>query len=177
MGEVLERFADPVGGYFDTADDHERLLVRPKRLEDGATPSGNAMTATVLLRLAAWTGDTRYRRAAEEAIRLVLPLVTRHPTAFGQWLIALDLALEPLDEVAIVGDPSAPATRALLDVAMRPYRPHQVVAAASDPGSSAIELMQSRFALQGRPTAFVCRDFACRQPVTEPAALGALLGG
>jgi len=177
MGEVLARFADPVGGYFDTADDHERLLVRPKRLEDGATPSGNAMTTTVLLRLAAWTGDTRYRRAAEEAIRLVLPLVTRHPTAFGQWLIALDLALEPLDEVAIVGDPSAPETRALLDVAMRPYRPHQVVAASSNPGASAIELMQSRFAMQGRPTAFVCRDFACRQPVTEPAALGALLGG
>ena len=71
MERVLTRFADPAGGFFDTADDHERLVTRPKDPQDNAVPSGNAMTALVLLRLAAWTGEARYRDAAERAFRTV----------------------------------------------------------------------------------------------------------
>ena len=71
MDRVLARFADPAGGFFDTADDHERLVARPKDVQDNAVPSGNAMATLVLLRLAAWTGEGRYRDAAERAMRTV----------------------------------------------------------------------------------------------------------
>jgi hypothetical protein len=172
---MLARFADPDGGFFDTAEDSEALVVRPRSLQDGATPSGNATAAAVLLRLAAWTGDRGYREAAERTLGLVGPLAARYPTAFPQWLIAMDLAQAGLDEVAIVGDPADPDTAALIDVAFTTFRPRQVVAAAADPRGSAVPLLQARFALDGRPTAFVCRDFACRQPVTEPEALAALI--
>ncbi len=174
---VLARFADPGGGFYDTADDHEALVARPRGLQDGALPSGNAMAATVLLRLAAWTGEGRYRDAAERTLAPVTTLAGRHPTGFGQWLVAMDLAIVGLDEVAIVGAPSDERTRALARVASRRFRPHQVLAAGADPSASAVPLLGGRFSLDGLPTAFVCRDFACRQPVTQPEALAALLAG
>ena len=172
---ILARFADPQGGFFDTAADGEPLVVRPKGLQDNATPSGSSMAATVLLRLAALTGEGRYREAAVRALAGVGPYLARYPTAFAQWLVALELAHAGIDEVAIVGDPTAPGTRALVDVVDGSFRPFVVVAAAADPGSAVVPLLESRFALTGRPTAFVCRDFACRQPVTEPEALAAQL--
>ncbi len=172
---VRSRFAAPDRGFFDTADDHEALVLRPRELQDGATPSGNAMAATVLLRLAALTGEDRLRADAERAIAAVGPYLGRYPTAFGQWLLALDFARAPTVEVAVVGDPSDPAVRRLVAPALAPFRPHQVVACGADPAGSRVPLLGGRFALGGRPTAFVCRNFACRQPVTEPEALDALL--
>ncbi|MBF6606013.1 MAG: thioredoxin domain-containing protein [Chloroflexi bacterium] len=172
---ILDRFADPEGGFFDTAADAEALIARPKELQDNAVPSGGAMSTTVLLRLAALTGEGRYRDAADAALRGVVPVAPRHPSFFGQWLVAIDLSLAAVAEVAIVGSPVAPETVALVDVARRGLRPHLVLAVGLDPPSSAVPLLQGRFALHDRATAFVCRDFACRQPVHEPAALAALL--
>src|SRR6478609_1062212 len=103
IDRVLEHFADPAGGFFDTADDHERLVTRPKDVQDNAVPSGNAMAARVLLRLAAWTGEARYRDAAERTIRVVVPFVERYATGFAQWLSAMDLAIASAVEVAIAG--------------------------------------------------------------------------
>jgi uncharacterized protein YyaL (SSP411 family) len=119
---ALAHFADPSGGFFDTADDGERLVVRPRDPGDNATPSGGAMLTTVLLRLGALTGEARYRAAAEAALATVGPLLARYPTGFAQWLCALELAHAPLVEIAIVGDGSGDDTRRLLDVAGR-YRP------------------------------------------------------
>ncbi len=171
MDRVLERFADPAGGFFDTADDHERLVARPKDVQDNAVPSGNAMATLVLLRLAALTGEGRYRDAAERAMRTVTGFVGRYPTGFAQWLSAMDLALAAVVEVAIVGDPADPATRALLAETTRGYRPNQVVAVSADPGTSVVPLLADRIAIDGRPTAYVCRGFVCRLPVTTPEAL------
>ena len=137
MDRVLARFADPAGGFFDTADDHERLVARPKDLQDNAVPSGNAVAALVLLRLAAWTGEGRYRDAAERALRTVVPFVDRYPTGFAQWLSAMDLALAPAVEVAIVGEPGDAATQALLGVVETGFRPHQVVAVERGSGRRA----------------------------------------
>ncbi len=169
--QILERFADPDGGFFDTASDHERLVARPKDVQDNATPSGNAMATLVLLRLAALTGEGRYRTAAEGAIRTVTPLTVRYPTAFAKWLTAIDLSLSAVAEVAIVGDPEDPGTRELLRAANGGYAASRVVAVSADPGSSAIPLMQDRTRLHGRPTAYVCRGFACQAPVTDADAL------
>jgi hypothetical protein len=133
------------------------------------------MLVTVLLRLGALTGDDRYADAAERALARAGTLAARHPLGFGQWLVALDWVLEGADEVAIVGDPSDPAVGRLRAVLDRGYRSRQVVAVAPSPAASAVPLLAARFAIDGRPTAFVCRGFACRRPVTEPEALAALL--
>ena len=175
MDRVLARFEDPAGGFFDTADDHERLVTRPKDLQDNATPSGNAMAALVLLRLAAWTGEGRYRTAAERAIRTVAPFAERYPTAFAQWLSAIDFALSDALEVAIIGDPRDAATRALLEPVATGYRPNQVLAVAADPEVSAIPLLHGRAVVGGAATAYVCRGFACRMPVTDADGLRAQL--
>ncbi|MEA2631146.1 MAG: uncharacterized protein QOE66_1365, partial [Chloroflexota bacterium] len=175
MERVLGRFADPEGGFFDTADDHERLVTRPKDVQDNAVPSGNAMAVRVLLRLAAWIGDGRYRAAAERAIRSVVPFVTRYPTGFAHWLSAIDLALASVVEVAIVGSPEDPATAALVEETRRGFRPNQVVSVSGDPGSTVVPLLRERVAIEGRPTAFVCRGFVCQVPVTDAVALRARL--
>ena len=174
---VLERFADPAGGFFDTADDGEALVVRPKDVQDNATPSGNAMATTVLLRLAALTGEGRYREAAERALATVGPLLLRYPTGFAQWLCALELVHAGITEVALVGAPDDPGLAPLVRVADRVYRPFTVLAVTEQPDATGVPLLRDRFALNGRATAFVCRDFACRQPVHEPEALDALLVG
>ena len=90
---ILTRFGDPAGGFFDTADDAETLVTRPKELSDNAIPSGGSMAATLFLKLGALTGEDRYRVAAESALRGVVGTAPHHPTFFGQWLTALDLAL------------------------------------------------------------------------------------
>jgi uncharacterized protein len=175
MDAVLERFADPAGGFFDTADDHERLITRPKDIQDNATPSGGAMASNVLLRLAALTGEGRYRAAAERAVAAVVPLAGRYPTAAAKWLSAIELALSDIIEIAIVGSLEEPGTRELLAVALGGFRPGRAVALAADPAAGAVPLLEDRTRLGGRPTAYVCRNFACQMPVTDPEALAAQL--
>ena len=173
--QILERFADPAGGFFDTATDHERLITRPRDLQDNAVPAGGSMATVVLLRLATLTGDGRYRSGAERALGIVGGFLARYPTAFANWLTAADFALAPVVEIAVVGEPGSAGTDRLLAPARDGYRPNQVIVVTADPATSTIPLLGDRFALHGRPTAFVCRNFACRQPVDEPEALAALL--
>ncbi len=169
---ILARFVDPDGGFFDTAIDHERLVTRPKDVQDNATPSGSAVATLVLLRLAAFSGESRYREAAERALTTITPFIARYPTAFAMWLQAIDLALAPVAEVAIVGDPGDEATRALLGVARGGYAPNRVVALRASEGvPTSVPLLEERTLVKGRPTAYVCRGFACRLPVTDPEAL------
>jgi uncharacterized protein YyaL (SSP411 family) len=174
---ILDHFVDPAGGFFDTADDHEALVTRPKDPQDNATPSGGSMATRVLLRLAALTGEPRYGAAAERALASVSSFLGRYPTGFANWLSCAELAVGGIVELAIAGDPADPATRALLEAARRGGRADLVVAVHADPDASAIPLLAGRTMRDGRPTAYVCRDFACRLPVTDPAALTAELGG
>jgi uncharacterized protein YyaL (SSP411 family) len=171
---ILDRFVDPEGGFFDTATDHERLVTRPKDTQDNATPSGSSAATLVLLRLAAFTGEARYREAADRALTTITPLATRYPTAFALWLQAIDLALAPVAEVAIVGDPSDEGTRQLLVEAQAGYSPNRVVALAATETSaagSAVPLLHDRGLVGGKAAAYVCRGFACRLPVTDREAL------
>jgi uncharacterized protein YyaL (SSP411 family) len=173
---MVEHFSAPDGGFFDTSDDHEKLITRPRELQDNAVPSGNAMAALGLLRLAGLAVEPRYAELARRGLVQVQPLLAQYPLGFGQWLIALGYALAHPREIAIVGDPEAADTRALLDVCNVGYRPHQIVAlGAPDSEASAVPLLQNRNQIEGRATAYVCVDFACRLPVTDPAALRALL--
>ena len=171
---MLRHFADPAGGFFDTSDDAEALVTRPKDVQDNAVPSGNAMAATALLKLGAFTGEGRYADAAEQALRMVQPVLGSAPTGFAQWLSALDFALGQPKEIAIVGEGNA---QKLLDVVFGEYRPNQVVAYALDADETLIPLLEGRTTLNGHATAYVCRNFACELPVTELEPLEAQLNG
>ena len=117
----MEQFADEEGGgFFDTSADHETLLTRPKDLYDNATPAGNSVAVEVLLRLAAYTGEGAYRERAERYLSALAAPVAQHPAAFGRLLSALDFAIGPVQEVALVGDPAGPDTRDLLAALFTP---------------------------------------------------------
>ncbi len=165
---ILDHFEAPDGGFFDTADDAERLMARPRNLQDNAVPSGGAMATTVLLRSAALTGDSRYRDAAERALAPIVGIAAQHPTGFAQWLAAYQLASGTIDEIAIVGDPSEEDTKALLAVARAGFRPNQVIAVSADPAGSAVPLLHDRVMIEGAATAYLCRGFACQRPTTDP---------
>jgi uncharacterized protein YyaL (SSP411 family) len=173
--DLLRRFHDEArGGFFQTGEDDEVLVVRPKELYDNAVPSGNSAAADVLQRLALLTGEDRYERLAASALGLVRDVMGRAPTGFGQALSALDLHRSAAREVAIVGDPADPDTRALVDeLTVRRFVPNHVLAVAppGDPATAVVPLLHGREMLDGRPTAYVCERFACRLPVTRPDAL------
>jgi uncharacterized protein len=177
--QMIELFWDDEdGGFFSTGTDHEELIGRPKELMDNATPSGNSSAAELLLRLAAYTGEDDYRARAETILRPLVPAMAEHPSALSQMLIALDFLIGPAYEVAIIGDPTADDTRALLDVINQQFRPNLVLAVArpdDSAASSAVPLLQERPQRNGAATAYVCQDFACKEPVTTPEALAAQL--
>jgi uncharacterized protein YyaL (SSP411 family) len=173
---MIEHFRADDGGFFDTSDDHERLIVRPRELQDSAIPSGNGMAAFVLQRLAGLAVEPRYEELARYSLCAMQSLLTQYPLGFSQWLIALDYALSHPREIAIVGVAGEPDTQSLLDACTTGYRPHQIVAlGTSDPGTSAVPLLRDRAQIEGRATAYVCVDWSCRAPVTDPAALQASL--
>jgi hypothetical protein len=170
-GQILARFSDPErGGFFSTASDADPLIARRKDLEDMPIPSGSSAAAFGLLRLARLTGESRWEDAALGALRLVHTIATQHPLAFGHLLQAIDFALAPVREVAIVG----PSAEVLTDVVRRAYRPHLVVA-GSLAGDGAVPLLTGRTPVDGRAAAYVCERFACLRPVTEATELAALL--
>jgi uncharacterized protein YyaL (SSP411 family) len=172
---TIERFADDErGGFFSTADDHERLLARRKDLEDTPIPSGNSAMALGLLRLARLTGEAAYEERAAGTIALLHPIAARHPQAFAHLLQAVDLLLaDDVREVAIVG--AGPEADALARTVRAAFRPHVVLAGAAA-ATDAVPLLAGRPpGPGGRPAAYVCERFACRAPVTEPEALAALL--
>jgi uncharacterized protein len=170
---MLDHFTNPSGGFFDTSDEAEQLVTRPQDLQDNATPSGNAMAATVLLKLGAYTGEGRYTEQAERGLRLVQKALAAAPTGFAQWLSALDFALGQPREIAIVGE--GEEERRLVEEVFREYRPNQVVALAGPGEPSAIPLLEGRVLLDGHAAAYVCRNFVCQLPVSQPEALAAQL--
>jgi uncharacterized protein len=173
---LLEHFADSEGMLYDTSDDHETLITRPRDLQDNATPSGNAMAVTAPLKLAGLTNELRYVDIAHQALALMQPMMSQYPLGFSQWLQALAYALSKPREIAIVGEPDFVDTQALLSVVRDGYWPFQVVALGA-PGvfPPAVPLLQDRGLVDGHAAAYVCRDFACQAPVTEPEALRAQL--
>ena len=165
---ALAHFTAPDSGFYDTSDDHEQLITRPRELTDNATPSGNNMLATQLLRLHAYTGDARYRQAAQNILKQLVNALREYPQAFGQALIAIDLWVHGIDEVAIITGTDADPLLAVLTSA---YRPRVVIASKADGERSNIPLLQDRPARDGRATAYVCRQFVCQLPVTTPDEL------
>jgi uncharacterized protein YyaL (SSP411 family) len=154
---------DGNGGFFVTPVDGEQLVARQKDLDDNPTPSGNSMLAYVLVRLSRIWGDDELERRAVDVLRLVRDALPRAPQAFGWALCALDLHLSPRRELAIVGDPSSPVARA----ALRRFDPAAVVAFGP---AEDVPLLAGKTLVDGETAVYECERFACRAPVTDPAA-------
>ncbi|MFE7957798.1 thioredoxin domain-containing protein [Streptomyces sp. NPDC057413] len=178
LDHVLTRFTDPgTGSLYDTAADAERLIRRPQDPTDNATPSGWTAAAGALLAYAAHTGSEPHRAAAEKALGVVKALGPRVPRFIGWGLAVAEAHLDGPREVAVVGAATDdPAARVLHRTALLGTAPGAVVAYGT-PDSDEFPLLSDRPLRDGAPTAYVCRNFTCDAPTTDPERLRAALGG
>ncbi len=176
-GELLDvalaRFGDGDGGFFDTADEAERLVCRPRDPTDNATPSGSSALITALVGYFALTGSTTHRSAAEDALRQVGELATGQPRFFGWALAAAEALVDGPVQVAIVGEP---AGGRLTSTAWR-LRPPGAVVLSAAPDAPGLPLLADRPLVGGKAAAYVCRGMVCDLPVTDIPALERALGG
>ena len=177
LDAVLVAFADGNGGFFDTADDSERLIFRPADPTDNATPSGTFAAADALVSYAALTGDERYRTAALDALRVLPPIAEKYPRAGGMGLAVAEALLSGPTEVAIVGPDDDPRTADLLRAALHVAPPGAVFALGTGSGDPGVALLASRPLVSGAPAAYVCHGFTCQAPVTTTEALRTALRG
>ncbi|MCQ4082242.1 thioredoxin domain-containing protein [Streptomyces sp. RB6PN25] len=170
LDTVMRHFTADDGTLFDTADDAERLIRRPQDPTDNAAPSGWTASAAALLSYAAYTGSAAHRTAAERALGVVGALGGRVPRFIGWGLAAAEAALDGPREVAVVGPDGDPATTELYRTALLATAPGAVVA-VGEPGSGEFALLRDRPLLDGRPAAYVCRNFTCDAPTADPKHL------
>ena len=181
QGQTDALFADGEhGGYFFSAADNEELLVRQKEIYDGAIPSGNSTAAVNLVRLARLTGDSAWEKSADKVISAFAAEVTGQPSAHAQLVSALQLRVGASLEIVIIGDPAAADTRALIETARKPYLPNAavLVVAPGGAGDQVRELVPFSAAYEmvdGSAAAYVCRNFECKLPTTDPTKLAELL--
>ena len=173
LDRVVDHFADPDGGFFDTADDAEALIVRPKDASDNAYPSGTSAAVHALIAFAAITGEHRYRAAAESGIASAATIATRLPRFAGWTLAAAEALVAGPLEIAVVGGASERA--ALHRAALHLSSPGTIVV-AGDVGLD-VPLFEQRDLVDGRAAAYVCRGFVCQRPVTTVEELRAVVSG
>jgi len=171
LDTALARFADGSGGFFDTADDAERLVRRPKDPTDNAAPSGQSAVANALVTYSALTGSLEHRRAAEHALRPASSLGVQQPRFLG-WALAAGEALVsgPL-QVAIVGE----SGRGPLTSTAWMRRPPGAVVLSGSPDAPGMPLLAARPLVRDAAAAYVCRGMVCDAPVTDVAALEAAI--
>jgi len=171
---MIDRFGDPArGGFFTTSHDHEELIARRKDVGDHPIPAGSSSAALGLLKLSGLTGESTYSRKAEEVLKVLSPATARQPAAFGHLLQALALYHSSAPELAIVWPEtgSSAVAEPLVEEARRRYRPNLVIAGGPD-GSSSPPLLRDRSPVANEAAAYVCENFSCKAPVTDPAELG-----
>jgi uncharacterized protein YyaL (SSP411 family) len=175
LDTVLTGFADGKGGFYDTAEDGERLIFRPADPTDNASPSGAFAAADALLSYAALTGEERYRDAVAAVLAVLPPIAAKYPRAGGMGLAVAEALISGPAEIAIVGPDDDPRTADLLRAALHVAPPGAVLALGSgsgeDAGDAVIPLLADRPLVSGAPAAYVCRNFTCQAPVTTPSAL------
>ncbi|WP_116245912.1 thioredoxin domain-containing protein [Nocardiopsis sp. FIRDI 009] len=177
LDTILEHFGDGEGGFFDTADDAERLFSRPQDPTDNVTPSGRSAAASALLTYAALTGSRRHRDAAEAALSPV-SLLAEKAARFAGWGLATGEALlSGPRAVAVVGDPGDPQVDVLVNTALRWAPLGTVLSRGDGREDGGVPLLRERAAIDGRATAYVCEGFTCRLPVTSPEELRQQLSG
>ena len=173
-GMVALFWDDAVGGFYDTGNDHETLVIRPRDVFDNAQPCGGSVATDVLLRLGVVTGNNDYSAKGSTPLRAFLPLFGRAPSATGHWLGALDFYVSLPREIVIVGPADHPETQTMLEAVGTRFLPNQVLVGMSDPSAPPVPdspLLEQRGMQGGVPTAYVCQHYACQLPVTSAEAL------
>ncbi|HWS33407.1 MAG TPA: thioredoxin domain-containing protein [Actinoplanes sp.] len=164
---ALKHFANGQGGFYDTADDAERLLTRPADPTDNATPSGASAICAALVGYAALSGETSYREAADAALATLGPMISGHPRFAGYSAAVAEAVLAGPFEIAVATtDPADP----LVAAAFR-HAPGGSVIVAGEPDRAGVPLLAGRPLSDGAATAYVCRGFVCDRPVTTGADL------
>ena len=181
VDEMIRLFWDDGNDrFFDTGSDHEELIVRPCNLFDNAIPSGNSAAALALLRLSILTGNLAYREYARLMLQGMSSLIRNYPLAFSHWLCALDFYLSSPKELALIGDPNTPEMRELVKVIHHGYLPNKVIVGMRDCSNgkeSDLPLLQGRKMIDGRPTVYLCENYVCKVPTTDPDDLTKMLYG
>jgi uncharacterized protein len=180
---ALEYFWDDAdGGAFESRAGDPHVRVRMKDDYDGAELAGNSTLAETLHVLASLLDREDWRARHVRLVERFAARLAGHPTAMPQMLVALDRATGPARHVVIAGDPARDDTRALLAELDRRFRPRDVdLVIATDAARARLArlapFLGTLVPIDGRATAYVCEDRACRLPVTDPAALVAQLEG
>ncbi len=175
--EMIARFNDPRGGFFDTPEEETPVLLRPKNIQDSATPSGNAQAVEVLLKMAAFAENQGWRTLAVKTLRQTAHLAVENPLSFGRWLIAADFYVHPTRQIALIGNPTSGNGKVILRMIGRNFLPNTVLAASDlplQPGSP--ELLMDRPEIGNEMTVYVCEGFVCQRPVTNITELKKQLG-
>ena len=169
---ILADFGDEAGGgFFDTAAAHEALILRHREGADGAIPSANAVAAFALARLSLHLDRSDFRDAAIRAVSAYGRAVVEHPRAFCKSLVVADFLLEGPVELALVGTPGEAGFEALRREVGRRYLPNRIIA-HHDPAAGApadLPLLRGKGLVDGKAALYVCRNFTCQAPVTDPA--------
>ena len=167
--QTFAHFVDPDGGFYDTSDDHESLIFRPKELQDNAVPCGGSAMAYLLARMALLTGKHEYAAAAETSTSKMTQMFERYPLGFAHWLNGAAQLMGSGREIAIVHDGDIATAQPLIDAARAAMGPNDVIAVGA--ADSVVPLLANRPLVEGKPAAYVCRNFACQLPVTTPTDL------
>ena len=180
--KMLQDFRDPdSGGFFSTANESEALPVRPKELYDGAIPSANSVSLLNLLWLARLTGDPKWDNHAHDQLRTFAGTVKAQPSAFTFFLLGVDFALRPGQEVVIAADPEKAEAQQMLAALNLNFAPHKVALVKSKQNAERL----AKFAgytdglqlVKGKATAHVCKGFACKEPTSDVEAMVAHILG
>jgi uncharacterized protein YyaL (SSP411 family) len=178
----MAQFADAeIGGFFFTSSDHEELIVRQKDSQDNATPSGNAMAATALLKLARLCGRTDLEEQAINTLEMLSGQMRSSPTASGQSLMALDFLLGKTWEAVVVDGKTANDTAELLVTIHERFLPNKVVLhrplGLSDESLPAAvkPVLADKTSMNGRPTVYLCEHGTCQEPMVDIEELAAVL--
>jgi uncharacterized protein YyaL (SSP411 family) len=178
--EMLRLFSDDSGDLYDTGADAEIVLRRGRSRHDGALPSGSSVAVLNLLRLARLSGEIELEERGERLLERLLPMAEQNPQAFGQLLIALDYALGPRQEVVICVPEPDVRPQEMLAVLRQKLRPATLVLLQRPDDAKSVPPLaplSGKHVVDGQPTAWVCRDQSCREPVTSVGALGQILDG
>jgi len=177
--QMIERFWDKDWGvFYDTSLEHSKLLVRPRDVLDNAVPSGGAIAAIALQRLSVFTGTAEYAEKAETSMKALIPYMEQSPSAVTSWIAAVDFLRSNSQEVVLIGDDSDSVISEMKRELRSKFEPNRVLAGAaaglSKSGDS--PLLKDRDQVDGKSTAYVCENYACKLPVTSAAEMREQLG-
>lgn len=177
--ELITHFWDfEAGGFFITSDDAENILIRKKDIYDGAIPSGNSVAMLNLIRLGKITTDPELERKAQAIGKAFSRIIEQAPAGYTILMSALDFALGPSNEIVIAGDLQADDTKNMLKALRKEFIPNKVVIFRPEEESEITRISdysKSLSSKDGKATAYVCRNFSCNLPVTEPGKMLELL--